>query len=254
MIEFPYCFKVLKHLWFSLLMFIAFPSCSPITLCPMRWPTKSIVFDPIRHFEGLAVRFTLCNLWNKFFNRQTCSLSVVVCTKMSSTILSTLCIPYRSFFIPLTSVAPEFIIPKGIFRNSYEPSGVINAVLAMSASATGICQYPLLRSILAKYLSYWACEISHQRIPLVRDQKQWFYSTSDKSTHTRFEPSFLRTITTGDAYGDVDLLMTPILSMSRISFLSISLNLYGMGHGLDRTGSLQVTLTCMVFDEICGSW
>ena len=71
--------------------------------------------------------------------------------------------------------------------------------------------------------------------------------------HTRFEPSFLRTITTGDAYGDVDLLITPILSMSRISFFSISLNLYGMGYGLDRTGSLQVTLTwCLMRSVVPG--
>ena len=53
--------------------------------------------------------------------------------------------------ITLTSVAPEFTIPDGILVNSYCPSGVTKAVLCTSSGATGICQYPLVRSIFDKY-------------------------------------------------------------------------------------------------------
>ena len=48
-----------------------------------------------------------------------------------------------NFFIARFSVAAELIVPNGIFKNSYDPSGVTNAVLGMFSSGTVICQYPL---------------------------------------------------------------------------------------------------------------
>lgn len=44
-------------------------------------------------------------------------------------------------------------MPKGIFRNSYEPFGVTKAVFGISSSSIVTCQYPLLRSIFKKNLS-----------------------------------------------------------------------------------------------------
>ena len=55
------------------------------------------------------------------------------------------------YHLSLTSVAPELTIPNGILVNSYSPSGVTKAVLCTSSGATGICQYPLVRSIYDKY-------------------------------------------------------------------------------------------------------
>ena len=48
----------------------------------------------------------------------------------------------------LWKVWPAFFNPKGILRNSHSPKGVMTAILGTSVAATGICQYPFLRSMV----------------------------------------------------------------------------------------------------------
>ena len=48
----------------------------------------------------------------------------------------------------LVSTLPPNFHSKRHFKKSYVPSDVINAVFSMASSATGICQYLLLRLIL----------------------------------------------------------------------------------------------------------
>ena len=50
----------------------------------------------------------------------------------------------------LWKVWPAFFNPKGILRNSHRPKGVMTAVFSTSLAATGICQYPFLRSMVVK--------------------------------------------------------------------------------------------------------
>ena len=60
---------------------------------------------------------------------------------------------FSNIFMAHLSIAVELIIPNGIFKNSYDPSGLTKTVFRISSSGMVIFQYPLLRSILEKYLS-----------------------------------------------------------------------------------------------------
>ena len=136
----------------------------------------------------------------------------------------------------LTSVAPEFTIPNGILVNSYCPSGVTKAVLCTSSGATGVCQYPLVRSIFDKYflpLSLWN---KSSAVVMGSGSTSVILFNFRKSTHTLLEPSFFFTMTMGNAYGDVDGLTTPISSIVSTSFLNSSHMAYGKGYGLHLIG------------------
>ena len=116
--------------------------------------------------------------------------------------------PESTSLIPRTNVAPEFFIPKGIRRNSYVPSGVTNAVLNISSSATGICQYPLLRSIFEKNFDFPNCWKRSSEVFIGCGSATVTLFNFLQSTQMRFEPSFFFTITAGEAYGDDDFQIT----------------------------------------------
>ena len=127
----------------------------------------------------------------------------------------------RIFLSPLTSVAPEFTIPNGILVNSYCLSGVTKAVLCTSSGATGICQYPLVRSIFDKYFLPLSLRNKSSAVVMGSGSTSVILFNFRKSMHTLLEPSFF-TMTMGDAYGDIDGLTTPISSIVSTSFLNSS--------------------------------
>ena len=136
----------------------------------------------------------------------------------------------------LTSVAPEFTIPNGILVNSYCPSGVTKAVLCTSSGATGVCQYPLVRSIFDKYFLPLSLRNKSSAVVMGSGSTSVILFNFRKSTHTLLEPSFFFTMTMGNAYGDVDGLTTPISSIVSTSFLNSSHMAYGKGYGLHLIG------------------
>ncbi|KAM4652161.1 uncharacterized protein O3C94_014515 [Discoglossus pictus] len=61
------------------------------------------------------------------------------------------CNPSNSRSTMRWKVAGAFFIPKGMTGNWYRPNGVANADLGMASLASGICQYPLQRSIVVRF-------------------------------------------------------------------------------------------------------
>ena len=58
----------------------------------------------------------------------------------------------------------------GIFRDSYDPSGVTKAIFGTSASGIVTCQYPLLKSIFERTCLHSTSEKGQQLLALVRDR------------------------------------------------------------------------------------
>lgn len=73
-------------------------------------------------------------------------------------------------FIRLWNIARAPIRPKGISVNSYRPEVVTNAILALSFTATGTWQYPLVKSKAVMYLQLQVLQWCH---PLLAMDKPW---------------------------------------------------------------------------------
>ena len=139
-------------------------------------------------------------------------------------------------------------LPKsGILTNSYCPSGVTKAVLCTSSGATGICQYPLVRSIFDKYFLPLSLRNKSSAVVMGSGSTSVILFNFQKSTHIVLEPSFFFTMTMGDAYGDVDGLTTPISSIVSTSFLDSSHIAYNKGYGLHLIGVSSVSLIWMAY-------
>ena len=71
--------------------------------------------------------------------------------------LLTLFKPAVIFLISRTYVALEFFIPDDVLKKSYISSGLMTTVFSIFASATRICQHPLLKLIFEKYSLFSNC-------------------------------------------------------------------------------------------------
>ncbi|KAG8540092.1 hypothetical protein GDO81_019868 [Engystomops pustulosus] len=56
-----------------------------------------------------------------------------------------------SLFTKRWNVAGAFFMPKGMTLNSYSPKGVMKADFSCASTVMGICQYPLLKSMMVIY-------------------------------------------------------------------------------------------------------
>ena len=127
-------------------------------------------------------------------------------------------------FIPLssvllTSVANEFTIPNAILVNLYCTSGVTKAVLCTSSGATGICQYPLVRSFFDKYFLPLSLMNRSFSVVIGSGSTLVILFNFRKSMHTVLKPSSFFKMTISDAYCYVDGLTTHISSISTIVFV-----------------------------------
>ena len=84
-------------------------------------------------------------------------------------------------------------------------SGVMKAVLCTSYGARGICQYPVIKSILDRYFLSLSHHNSSSAVVTGSGSTSVIFQ---KFTHTLLDPSFL-TLTKGNAYGDVMVSQLP---------------------------------------------
>ena len=120
------------------------------TVCPR----KVTDFRNKSHFSGFSNSPASLNLVHTKVSRRTVSSAVGPTTTMSSmyTAHSFQFNPLRTVSIALSKVAGALQSPNGIVLNSYSPSLVEKAVFGLSSSSIGICQNPLAKSIVHKYL------------------------------------------------------------------------------------------------------
>ena len=142
---------------------------------------------------------------------------------------------------PLTWWPRKFTIPNGILVNSYCPSGVKKAVLCTSPGATGICQYPLVRSIFDKYFLPFSLQNKSSVVVMGSGSTSRILFNFRKSMYTLLEPSFFFTMTMGDAYSNVDSLTALIANTVSTSFLNSSLMAYSKEYGLPTIGVSSVS-------------
>ena len=91
----------------------------------------------------------------------------------------------------------------------------------MSSGATGICQYPLVKSIMDRYFLPLSCRNSSSAVVIDSRSTSVIVFNFLKSTHTPIRTILLLN---HDAHCDIDGLTTPISSILSASFCSFSLH------------------------------
>jgi len=107
-------------------------------------------------------------------------------------------LPYSSLLIILLNEAGALTNPKGMPLNWCNPLWVTKAVKALSSSVIGTCQYPLEKSNVEKYWSFSSFAKISSGCGMGSGSNTVTLLSFQKSTQNLFDPSGLRTTTTGD--------------------------------------------------------
>ena len=126
--------------------------------------------------------------------------------------------------------------------NSINPNDLWKAVYCLQLSFKGICQYPLVRSSLVKYLALVILVTISSICGIGSLSNMVIELNFLKSIHRRMFPSGFDTSVIGLQYGLLEGLIISCSSIVSISFSIASLALKGVGYWCTFKGFVSVSL------------